>query len=158
DLPSTGVGEDSRMVLTGYSGGAIAAGWAAQLQPDYAPEVELAGVAAGGVPADFALLPDTMNGTLGSGLVLAASFGLAREYPHLLTHLNDFGQTMARSPAKDLCAKPLMGAGIGMQKIEKFTHPGVLDSPAAREVMAENRLGGMRPDAPVMLFQASGEV
>src|SRR5690625_3206314 len=99
-----------------------------------------------------------MNGTLGSGLFIAASFGLAREYPHLLTHLNDFGQTMARSPAKDLCAKPLMGAGIGMQKIEKFTHPGVLDSPAAREVMAENRLGGMRPDAPVMLFQASGEV
>ncbi|QDQ97213.1 lipase family protein [Tomitella fengzijianii] len=157
-LPHTGVGADSRLALTGYSGGAIAAGWAAQLQPVYAPDVEFAGAAIGGVPADFALLPETMNGTLGSGLFIAASFGLAREYPRLLTSLNDFGQSMARSPAKDLCAKPLMASGIAMQKIETFTYPGVLDSPDARAVMAENRLGGMPPKAPVMLFQASDSV
>src|SRR5699024_10112579 len=51
DLPSTGVGEDSRMVLTRYSGGAIAARWAAQLPPHHAPAGELAGAAARGVPA-----------------------------------------------------------------------------------------------------------
>ncbi|WP_200173736.1 lipase family protein [Tomitella cavernea] len=157
-LPRTGIDEDSRLALTGYSGGAIAAGWAAQLQPVYAPEVDFAGAAIGGVPADFALLPATMDGALGSGLFIAASFGLAREYPRLLTSLNDFGQTMARSPAKDLCAKALMASGIAMQRIETFTYPGVLDSPDVRAVMAENRLGGMPPAAPVLLFQASSSV
>ncbi|WP_158726713.1 lipase family protein [Tomitella fengzijianii] len=154
-LPRTGIDEDSRLALTGYSGGAIAAGWAAQLQPVYAPEVDFAGAAIGGVPADLSLLPKTMNGTLGSGLFIAASFGLAREYPRLLTSLNDFGQTLARSPAKDLCAKALMASGIAMQRIETFTYPGVLDSPGVRAVMAENRLGGVPPETPVMLFQAS---
>lgn len=146
------------VAVTGYSGGAIASGWAAQLQPVYAPEVTLAGVASGGVPADLSLLPETMNGTLGSGLFLAASLGLAREYPELLTNLNDFGQTAARSPVKNQCAETLEALGAAMQPIEKFTYDRVLDSPRVREVMAENRLGGMRPDAPMMLFAGSSSV
>ncbi len=157
-LHGTGIAPDSPLALTGYSGGAIAAGWAAQLQPSYAPDAAFTGVALGGVPADFALLPETMNGTLGTGLFIAASFGLAREYPRLLTNLNDFGRTLASSPAKDLCAAGLEASGVSMQPIEVLTHPGVLDSPAARAVMAENRLGGMPPGAPVLLFEGSSSV
>src|SRR5699024_5274529 len=146
------------VAITGYSGGAVASGWAAQLQPVYARALKLAAVASGGVPADLSRLPETMNGTLGSGLFLAASLGLAREYPDLLTNLNDFGQTAARSPVKNQCAEVLEGLGLGMQPIAKFTYDGVLRSPRVREVMAENRLGGMRPDAPLMLFAGSASV
>jgi hypothetical protein len=44
-----GLGE---WTLNGYSGGAQATGWAAELQPSYAPDVKLAGVTMGGTPAD----------------------------------------------------------------------------------------------------------
>jgi hypothetical protein len=53
--------------MVGYSGGAIATGWAAQLQPTYAPELAFVGAVAGGTPADFGLLTRTMNKTWGSG-------------------------------------------------------------------------------------------
>jgi hypothetical protein len=38
----------------GYSGGSIATEWASELQPVYAPERDMIGVAEGGIPADFA--------------------------------------------------------------------------------------------------------
>lgn len=41
---------ESPIVMHGYSGGAIATAWAAQLQPTYAPELRIAGAAAGERP------------------------------------------------------------------------------------------------------------
>jgi hypothetical protein len=35
--------------MHGFSGGAISAGWASELQPSYAPELEIAGVSIGGM-------------------------------------------------------------------------------------------------------------
>lgn len=48
--PDFGLPPDTPTVVTGYSGGAIATGWAAQLAPDYAPEVNLVGAAFGACP------------------------------------------------------------------------------------------------------------
>lgn len=39
--------------MVGYSGGAIATGWAAALAPTYASELRIVGVATGGTPANF---------------------------------------------------------------------------------------------------------
>ncbi|MEU5883046.1 lipase family protein [Spirillospora sp. NPDC047279] len=47
-----GIGKSNPWTLNGYSGGANATGWAAQLQPAYAPDVTLKGIAMGGTPAD----------------------------------------------------------------------------------------------------------
>ncbi|KAF9893920.1 hypothetical protein FE257_008891 [Aspergillus nanangensis] len=42
--PSVGLSSDARYALWGYSGGALASSWAAELQPTYAPELNFAGV------------------------------------------------------------------------------------------------------------------
>ncbi|KAI9170685.1 hypothetical protein HJFPF1_00155 [Paramyrothecium foliicola] len=39
--------------LWGFSGGALAGGWAAELQPTYAPELKLDGAALGGITPDI---------------------------------------------------------------------------------------------------------
>lgn len=39
--------------LTGYSGGSIAAEWASELAPHYAPKLNIVGVAEGGIPVDM---------------------------------------------------------------------------------------------------------
>ncbi|WP_218565498.1 lipase family protein, partial [Prescottella equi] len=44
---------NSPVALAGYSGGGMATAWAAALNPTYAPDVKLAGVAQGGVPANI---------------------------------------------------------------------------------------------------------
>ncbi|MEV0948154.1 lipase family protein [Rhodococcus sp. NPDC049939] len=158
NLPELGLSE-SPVVATGYSGGAIATGWAAQLQPSYAPDVELAGVAAGGVPADFALLRKTMNGQLGSGLYLAAILGLAREYPEMLTLANPLGVLLATSPLKDQCNLALDFAGLAMLPVELLaSQPDPFDTPTGRAVVAENRMGALTPEAPVLLYQGSAKV
>jgi hypothetical protein len=41
-------GQSTPVGIWGYSGGSLASGWAAQVQPSYAPELNLRGVAVGG--------------------------------------------------------------------------------------------------------------
>ena len=46
----TNIKDDAKVVMWGYSGGSLASGWAAALQPSYAPELggNLLGAALGG--------------------------------------------------------------------------------------------------------------
>ena len=74
---------NSRFGALGYSGGGIASAWAANMHDDYAPDVNLVGVAQGGIPTDMT----TMARMIGNwphpafGLAFAAAVGMAREYP-----------------------------------------------------------------------------
>lgn len=74
---------NSRFGALGYSGGGIATAWAATMHDDYAPDVNLVGVAQGGVPTDMTTMA-RMIGNLphpAFGLAFAAAVGMAREYP-----------------------------------------------------------------------------
>jgi hypothetical protein len=53
----------AKVGLSGYSGGAMAADWAGELAPSYAPKLDLVGVAMGGVPVNYFHLFDYANGT-----------------------------------------------------------------------------------------------
>lgn len=76
----------SRFGALGYSGGGIASAWVSLLHDDYAPDVNLVGVAQGGVPTDMT----TMARMVGNsphpafGLAFAAAVGMAREYPEAI--------------------------------------------------------------------------
>lgn len=148
----------SPVALIGYSGGAIATGWAAQLAPGYAPELELAGVAAGGTPADLDTLAPTMDGTLGSGLYAAASFGLSREYPELLSTINDGGRLVLQSELRNVCSDGAMAIGAAMAPLAAYSFPGVQDSMVVQQVFADTRLGDIKPTAPVLLYHGSSDV
>ncbi|QNG18129.1 triacylglycerol lipase [Rhodococcus triatomae] len=157
-LPGAGPA-DSPVAVTGYSGGAIATGWTAELQPGYAPEVPLAGVAAGGTPTDFGLLRHTMNGGIGSGLYLAAILGLAREYPEMLSLANPLGRALASSPLRDQCVIPLATLGVGHVPVQILANsPDPFGTPVAREVVSHNRMGAEAPDAPVLLYHGDSSV
>ncbi|WP_378734404.1 lipase family protein [Nocardia brasiliensis] len=157
--PELGLQPDSPTVVTGYSGGAIASGWAAQLAPRYAPEVNLVGAAFGGVPADFEMLLHTMNGRdAASGVFLAATLGLAREYPEMLDLMNDNGWRLARV-SKDFCmaAEEFVGivAPIPVQALTDVAAPTEL--PFIREILAQNRLGALPPTVPVFMYHGLNE-
>ncbi|MEU7630493.1 lipase family protein [Nocardia sp. NPDC049220] len=155
--PELGLRPDAPTVVTGYSGGAIATGWAAELASEYAPEVNLVGAAFGGVPADFGMLLDTMNGrNAAGGVFLAATLGLAREYPEMLDLMNDNGWRLAQI-GKDICmpAEEFIGlvAPIPVQALTDVGAPTEL--PMVREILTANRLGATAPNVPVFLYHAT---
>ncbi|MBF6077867.1 lipase family protein [Nocardia beijingensis] len=155
--PEFGLRPDAPTVVTGYSGGAIASGWAAQLAPRYAPELNLVGAAFGGVPADFDMLLSTMNGrNAASGVFLAATLGLAREYPELLGLMNDDGWRLAQV-GKDLCmTAEELGGAVAPIPVQALTHAAApTELPMVREILAANRLGASAPTVPVFLYHAT---
>ncbi len=66
----------------------------------------------GGVPADFEMLGRTMNGNLGSGLFLAAVFGISRQNLEILPLINGLGQRIGISSIKDQCMLNLGASGV----------------------------------------------
>jgi len=139
--------------LWGYSGGGLATSWAAELQPGYAPELAIAGVASGGTPADFQAAVRQIDGGIASGLVLLASTGLTRAYPEMLTLLNDAGRDMVRRIG-DMCVGEAVSTFPYRHLNEFTTSKEPLAEPVARAVLETNHLGRLTPKAPVFLYHS----
>ncbi|AYF75796.1 lipase [Nocardia yunnanensis] len=153
------LGPATPVVLTGYSGGAIATSWAAQLAPAYAPEIRLAGAMIGGNPVDYELLLPRMDGNFASGVLLAAALGLGREYPELLTLLNDNGWRLAKL-FRDICISQETVLGvIAPVRVEQLTDvPDPMKLPLVQRILRENRPGAVAPTAPIFLFHGVDEI
>jgi hypothetical protein len=96
--PITGLASTRKIGLIGYSGGAIATEWAAELAPSYAPELDskIVGVAFGGTLVDPAHNLRYVEGsTVWAGVIPMALIGLGRAYQIDLTpYLSEYGLTL----------------------------------------------------------------
>ena len=79
-LSGSGLSASSPLGIMGYSQGGGAAAAAAELQPAYAPELQLKGVSAGAVPADLAAVGKNLDGGLFAAFLGYATVGLAAGY------------------------------------------------------------------------------
>ncbi|MEV0248876.1 lipase family protein [Nocardia sp. NPDC050712] len=156
--PELGLGA-SQVALAGYSGGGMASAWAAALQPSYAPDLKLAGVAAGGIPADLEELALGLGFGFhpGFGLAFAAAMGLEREYPERLPisdQLNDTGLWF-REITHDECRRFLLLHGAVRNAEQLAATKSLMDSPDARAVLRENSLRYFEgvPQAPTLIWQ-----
>ncbi|WP_019925709.1 lipase family protein [Nocardia sp. BMG111209] len=134
----------SPVAMAGYSGGGMATAWAAALAPTYAPELRLAGAAAGGVPMNLVTMLESLG--FGAhpvfGLALAAGLGLEREYPDrfpLSDQLNDRGLAVRQAMANS-CTNDLLTAAAGKGMIDFAKTTSMTQDPVAREVIEENSL------------------
>ena len=152
-IPGTGLdGTRTPVAMWGYSGGAIATGWAAQLQPSYAPELNVKAVAMGGTPADLLATAQHMNGGPFSGLMLLAVIGITREYPYFSLAFNAAGRAMVSDLTNASCGT----LGNAYQSLAPYvTVPDPLSNPLVEAVMAQTKLGGTAPTtAPILLYHA----
>src|SRR5208282_1885470 len=94
--PAAGLTANTKIGLAGYSGGAIATEWAAELAPTYAPEInsDVVGAAMGGVLVDPAHNLKYVEGsTVWAGVIPMALIGLARAYKvDLAQYLSEYGR------------------------------------------------------------------
>ncbi|RLV90861.1 Lipase 1 [Spathaspora sp. JA1] len=160
----TGIKSDAKVGLWGYSAGAISTGWAAVIQSTYAPELKpnLLGAAIGGFAPDFASMAKYLDGTFLSGLIPAALFGIANEYPI-------FGDIIAEhvNPklAKDLqlgnslCATPAAlyyMAGNFLKGKDSFfpAGPDLLEHKVFKKILEANSISRIKnvPDIPMLVY------
>lgn len=150
----------------GYSGGAIATGWAASLQPKYAPEIPIKGWAQGGTPANLTGTAVLVDGTLFSGFLPQALAGLsapssygAELVPVFDEILTPYGQSVI-NVAEQICSIQNI-VTFAFQEIQstKFQTLGdqVLYEPTIDSVLSNNTMGQNRdetPSVPVFMFHA----
>jgi pimeloyl-ACP methyl ester carboxylesterase len=154
------------IVGVGYSGGAIATGWAAGLQPKYAPELNIKGWAAGGVPANLTSVVGLIDGTVFAGFLPAAIQGLTEPsaYKTQLQPVIDQYATAngkaALAYAKTHCAVDDLGK-FSFQRVQSPTFQTLGDrllyEPRVASVLGQCTMGvnaTERPTAPIFVYHS----
>ncbi|KAA2256718.1 lipase [Solihabitans fulvus] len=152
-LPGTGLAAGGPAAVWGYSQGGQAAAFAGELQPTYAPDVHLVGIAAGGVPADLEKLARANDGAPWFGLVLGAAVGLSTAYQDVPFDgiLNDAGRA-AVAQVRTACVVELATAFAFHHLGDYLTVPDPLADPHWQARLAENHAGRHAPTAPVLVY------
>ncbi|MDT8912962.1 lipase family protein [Amycolatopsis sp. PS_44_ISF1] len=149
---------DAKVVFRGYSQGGGAAAWAGQLQPAYAPELNLVGVAAGGVPADLVQVTLQLDGRFGFGVFAYALIGLDQAYPELKldSFLNDNGRAKLAEMRRSACTFELLTTYANQKIADYTTGPGYIAPPWVAR-LNENKLGGEPIKVPLFLYHATAD-
>src|SRR3954469_6060295 len=150
------VGANTPVGLSGYSGGALAADWAAELAPSYAPHLNIVGVAAGGVPVNYWHMFDYINGDKTySPAIPAMLLGLSRAYRVDLTpYLSSYG-AQVMSSLRDSCMTAVFGnyGKLTIQKIMKPAYQDLRKVPVFVRMLNEQIMGTVpgHPRTPMLL-------
>ncbi|MEC3953538.1 lipase family protein [Nocardia sp. CDC153] len=146
--------------LWGYSGGTVPSSFAAEIAKDYAPELNIAGVAAGGIAAaDYPTALRHNNRGLYTGLVMGVFAGIAGEYPEVRDMLRD--NVVDPVTQLLLASKQLLCHPTGTALVPFYDYLGAfgyqgdpLQHPAVQRFLAENSLGQRTPSMPIYIYHA----
>ncbi|MBB0992283.1 lipase, partial [Dietzia sp. SLG510A3-30A2] len=159
-VPGADVEPDARTVFVGYSqgGGAVAA--AAELHPQYAPEINLVGTAAGSPPADLLATLEQIDGTAIAGAIGYAINSLIDAYPEMgpliNPYFNDRGRAML-AVTSDQCIGET-AVQFFQQRTTDFTISGlsagdiVRSEPEILAFLERQRIGRLAPTTPVRVL------
>jgi len=163
-LPGDGISASDKVIIWGYSQGGGAATWAGVLQPTYAPDVDLVGVAAGGVPANLAAVATFSNGSVDSAFEVYSFLGFATAYSSIgvkpSTLFNAAGLAFASTvlEAPGTCALSVIGPPDSDQDIDQYLKiplDTLINDPVLSAILTNNDLGSTPLQVPY--FQYSGE-
>ncbi|KAI8086674.1 putative secretory lipase [Halteromyces radiatus] len=154
----TKIQPDADIQIWGYSGGALASGWATQLQPTYAPELNIIGAALGGTPVDLNATLNAVSGTVFAGLAPSGIIGLSQQYPDVAKYVDSIlvpEKKEAFYKAKELCLSELV-ANYAFQKMSSYvTRPDYTNAPVAKKAMEANVMGHASvPKFPLFMYHA----
>ena len=152
---------ESRVAVTGYSGGAIATNGTAKVLGEYAPELvdRMVGAALGGIPADFHILAAAMNANLATGVMLAGALGIARERPEILEMANNLGKQLATSHFRNACGDDYGIAGpfqLPAQLLSSDHNP--FNSEVAKKIYAVTQMADHKSVMPLYIYHGTQEL
>ncbi|MFI5776641.1 lipase family protein [Nocardia sp. NPDC051570] len=153
-----GLGPHTRVGLFGYSGGGLATAWAAQMQPGYAPELDIAGIALSAPGADLGAAVRATNGGPLSGLIGSGLASLYGAYPDfkaaLRPHLTPAGDTVLHQ-IRSQCVFGVLISNLFRNWREYLDLPvdQLLALPPIRATLDRIALGAPAPTAPLFVYQ-----
>lgn len=160
-IPSSGVSASAKSMIWGFSQGGQSAAWAGELKSTYMPSLNLVGVAAGGIPADFKATATVLNGSAGASFLLGGVIGLAQQYPNdipLSTLANANGQA-AIARGKSECVFEALFDFFNHNISEYTVGNQTLDQleaiPSVSKTLDAQNLGTTK--IPVPLYQYHGQ-
>ncbi len=164
-LPGSRVGADTPIGLWGYSQGGGASASAAEMQPQYAPELNIVGTYAGGPPADLRAVAGALDGGLGVGMLAYAINSIYATYPETRTEIDGAINDAGRGALDEIATQcvPETIARYGLQHTSAWTRDGrtigeLIDTlPAVRAAVGEQRIGRSTPSSPVLIVQGRND-
>ncbi|KAM3422003.1 hypothetical protein BST61_g2379 [Cercospora zeina] len=158
-----GMRNGTRYAMWGYSGGALASEWAAELQVQYAHDLDFAGVALGGLTPNVTSVLIAGTDSVFAGLIPAGILGLASQYPELeqflLDNLKEDGEYNATGffMARNQTLVESIAAFNG-QNITDYFEGGLdtLFAPISQRVINRDGIMGYHgvPQMPVYAYKA----
>jgi hypothetical protein len=144
----------------GYSGGSFASVVAAQLQPRYAPELKLTGLALGGLVGNLRDSINAFSGSIGGGVIPMGINGFLRAYPELniAQNLNASGKAKVIESSKD-CLFEAAPRYPFLKIADIEATPGGFYSPKVVKMLAENSPINIKgvPKVATFWYHASGD-
>ena len=145
--------------MWGYSGGGLATSWAAEVAPDYAPELNIVGAVLGSPVGDMASTLLRLNGGLHAGLPILVIAGLRRVYPALDHVIDEHATEFGRGNLDEATRLPTLAAIRRFRNHDLddyFDIPlaDVLADPGIVEMIDDLQLGTHPPSVPLLVMQA----
>ncbi|KAK8102576.1 lipase 1 precursor [Apiospora sp. TS-2023a] len=152
---------DVRYAMWGYSGGALASEWAAELQVQYAPELKFVGAALGGLTPNITTVMEACSKQLCAGLSPPGVIGLASQFPEVLEYIKSQLKTEGPLNATSFLSVQTMSLAqtsrlFAFQDITKYFKTNIFESPLVAKVMnSDGRMGyhGV-PQMPLFIYKA----
>ncbi|MEU4317790.1 lipase family protein [Nocardia fluminea] len=165
-LPGNGLGAGAPVMLYGYSQGGSATGAAAELQPSYAPELNVRGAYVGAPVVDVMAFVAHSDGKAHLAPAYAWLLnGIAADYPaaraELEAELNDTGKAIL-AEAQGKCAV-LGGIAQSFPSTAQWTTSGeplraVIERlPVVSQAVADQRIGNQAPAVPVLVASSRND-
>lgn len=153
----TGISKTPTITMWGYSGGSFVTGWAAELQPSYAPELHISGAAVGGTVPNITSIAMTVNNGSYVGLVPSGMLGMASQFP-------DFAAVIKRNVKPEFSdeiyqvLKQCAGANsavFGNRDVLGMFEQGFISDPVTVKTLYENSLGHTTPRIPLYWYKST---
>lgn len=159
-ITESGISANAKAGIWGYSQGGQTASWAGEQKSSYAPNVNLVGVAAGGIPADFLRTATYLDGSTGGSFLLGAVIGLSTQYPTQIpinALVNANGQA-AINKSKSSCVFDalfeFMNHKVSEYTVGNQTLTQLMAIPSINQTLKAQALGTTK--IPVPLYQYHG--
>jgi hypothetical protein len=159
----SGLDASTPVGMFGYSGGGFATMWGAELAASYAPELNIVGAAAGGLPVNPINVAKKVDGKLFAGAYFGAVVGLSRAYPEIDTNVyaNDAGKKMiidagTRCLGGTASGQPELLTPYAYKKGTTYLNdPNFLDLPEMQAIGRENTMGQNIPKMPLFIWEGT---
>ncbi len=159
-LDVAGLPDDGPVATSGYSQGGGASAAAAELQADYAPELEFQGSYAGAVPADLGAVGAFLDGGAYAGFLgySVNSFAAAYDGPDLAEVFNDRGERVLEQIEHQCVGETI--AKNAFTHSSALTEDGrplgaYLDEEPYASILDDNLIGKRPPEAPVLVAHSA---